>query len=216
MIQLEAMNELREPLADLGERWAASRHRPRPQPDILVAWDKLLSDWVQSDLPLVLRDQARRGETLAHISGRLLIFGDNSPANWSFGLALRGIVPSIEDIVAVGVAEIVPLSFLAKGEAAKRNLNRAGWKVCHINPVSDRKRTKPENSELDRLAAGFVRFLSPRNIFLIPKQISGAGELPEVIEAVAAYERVGDTEGQLVSMEVARLEQNSIGDAGGS
>lgn len=189
-----ALDELREPLAELGRRWAASSHRPRPAEAVLRGWDALLEGWVASELPLVLRDQGRRGQTVLHERGRPLLFGDNSPANWAFGLALRGEVPTIEALRARPLGEIVPLSFLSRGEAAKRNLNKAGWKVCHIDPVSDRRRVKFETSELVRVESAFRRFLSPRNIFLIPKEISGAGELPEVVRAIAAFDAVGRDE----------------------
>lgn len=185
----EALSDLHEPLADLGRRWARSVHRPRPSAEVLQGWDGLLQAWIDSDLPLILRDTSRRGAVERHPTGRLVTYGDNSPANWAFGLALRGIVPNLAEIAERGVAETVPLSFLAKGEAAKRNLNRQGWKVCHIDPVSDRRRLRMEDSDIERLQSAFRRFLSPRNIFLIPKAIAGAGELPEVIAAIADFER---------------------------
>jgi len=182
-----ALDELREPLAELGRRWAASPHRPRPAEDVLQRWDALIEAWVASDLPLILRDQARRGQIVPHSTGRKLLFGDNSPANWAFALALQGESPDLAALRARPLDEIVPLSFLSRGEAAKRNLNRVGWKVCHIEPVSDRRRVRFEASELRRVEDAFRRFLSPRNIFLIPKEISGAGELPEVVSAIAAF-----------------------------
>ncbi len=189
MIHIAAMEELRGPLADLGRLWAASTHRPRVAPDILDEWDDLLACWLRSELPLVLRDGSRRGQVVKHTSGRDLIFGDNSPANWAFALALKGEIPDLTKVTLANIGERIPLSFVAQGDAAKRNLNKAGWKVCHIEPVSDRQRIRFETSDLDRAEAAFLRFLSPRNIFLIPKQISGAGELPEVIQAIAEFEK---------------------------
>lgn len=184
-----AMEELRAPLADLGRRWAASSHRPRVTSEALAAWDAVLQRWLASDLPLILRDGGRRGEIVQHVGGRDLVFGDNSPANWSFALALKGEVPDLSTFSRENIGQRVPLSFVAQGEAAKRNLNKAGWKVCHIEPVSDRQRIRFEVSTMERVEAAFWRFLSPRNIFLIPKQISGAGELPEVVNAIADFER---------------------------
>src|SRR5213075_2708164 len=97
-----------------------------------------------------------------HETGRALVFGDNSPANWSFGLALRGELPDLSTLRAETLSEHIPLSFLSKGDAAKRNLNKAGWKVCHIAPVSDRRRGRAEQVPIERLEAAFLRFLSPR------------------------------------------------------
>jgi hypothetical protein len=184
----DAMEDLREPLALLAQRWAASSYRPRPSPEVLARWDLFLKAWVNSDLPLVLRDGRRRGERVEHQSGRQLVFADNSPANWSFALALRNDVPDLSKFTSDNLHELLPLSFIAQGAAAKRNLNKAGWKVCHIAAVSDRMRTAPEKSPLERVTSAFIRFLSPSNIFLVPKEISGAGELPEMIEAIRKYD----------------------------
>jgi hypothetical protein len=156
----------------------------------LKAWDEMLDRWVASPLPLVLRDGRRRGERAKCSTGREIVFADNSPANWVFALALAGEAPDISGWTSETLGTHLPLTFVTKGEAAKRDLNRAGWKVCHIEPVSDRKRYKIESAPIEPLEAEFRRFLSPRNIFLIPKAISGAGEIPEVVQAVADFDRM--------------------------
>ena len=55
-----------------------------------------------------------------------------------------------------------------------------------VGPKTDPHRGFPDPSAGE---AAFRRLLSTGNMFLIPKAISGAGELPELIEAVAAFER---------------------------
>lgn len=189
MLPTAALAEIREPLIELGRRWAASSSRPKPTRETLVAWDKLLDEWVQSEMPLVLRDSKRRGESIATSTGRMIVFGDNSPANWSFGLALGDQVPDIRLWRREKIGDYVPLTFLTKGKHGNRDLNKAGWKICHIDRVSDRKRQKLENVPPAEIEARFRRFLSPRNMFLIPIALSGAGELREVIDAVAEYDR---------------------------
>lgn len=185
-----ALAELGEPLAELGRRWAESPNRPRPEPAALRRWDELLDDWIMNpDLPLVIRDSRRRGKRAVSGNGREVVFSDNSPANWSFGSALAGHAPDIHAWNKGNIQNHVPLTFVSKGPAGKRDLNKLGWKICHIEAVSDRKRVGVENSPIDRLEDAFRRLLSPRNMFLVPKSISGAGELPEVIRAVAAFER---------------------------
>lgn len=185
----EAMSDLHAPLEELGRRWAASPHRPRVRPETLRAWDTALDEWVASGLPLVLREGRRRSEMVAHYSGRQLIFGDNTPANWAFELALRDQVPDLSVLTIDNFGQRVPLSFVAQGESGKRNLNKAGWKVCHIEPVSDRVRVPFEAAPMERVEAAFRRFIHPRNIFLIPKEIAGAGEVPEVISAIVRFEK---------------------------
>jgi hypothetical protein len=183
-----AHRELHPLLCELGKSWAASPQRPRIHREVLLSFDEVLQRWLASDLPLILRDGGRRGKVFQHVSGRDLFFGDNSPANWSFALALAGAVPDLAAISRETLHERVPLTFTSRGEAAKRDLNKAGWKICHIAPVSDRQRVKPEVSPLDRVGQAFLRFLSPRNMFLIPKVIAGAGELPEVVGAIAEFD----------------------------
>ena len=185
-----ARKNLAVPLGDLGRQWANSPDRPRPEQSVLRRWEHVLDDWIADpNLPLVIRDSRRRGERATCSNGREVVFGDNSPANWSFGLALAGQVPDIRSWTGGSLPDHVPLTFLTKGPAGKRDLNKSGWKICHIEPVSDRKRIHIEESPIDRLEAAFCRLLSPANMFLIPKAISGAGELPELVEAVAAFER---------------------------
>ncbi|MES2255148.1 MAG: hypothetical protein V4559_08915 [Pseudomonadota bacterium] len=189
IVHVEAMKELAEPLAELGRRWAASTHRPKPSPEALAKWDVILDAWVASDLPLVLRDSRRRTMVVTTDYGRKIVFADNTPANWMFDLALRNEAPDLATLTHENFISMVPLSFLAKGSFARRDLNKQGWKVCHIANVSDGKRYAVEAAPASVLEAEFRRFLSPRNVFLIPKAISGAGELPEVINAIAAVNR---------------------------
>jgi hypothetical protein len=155
----------------------------------LKQWDDFLQAWLHSNSPLILRDSRRRGTSTTNREGRPILFGDNTPANWMFGLALAGEVPDLKDWSPESMASCIPLTFTTKGTVAKRDLNKKGWKVCHIDPVSDRKRYAVEEADPSVLEAEFLRFLSPRNVFLIPKEISGAGELPQVVQAIIAVDR---------------------------
>ena len=185
-----ASDQLAGTLQDLGRQWAESPYRPRPEQSVLRRWERVLDDWIDDpSLPLIIRGSGRRGERATCSNGREVVFSDNSPANWSFGLALMGQAPDIRSWTNSSLPDRVPLTFVTKGPAGKRDLNKSGWKICHIEPVSDRKRIRIEDSPIDRLEAAFRRLLAPGNMFLIPKAISGAGELPELIEAVAAFER---------------------------
>jgi len=190
----EALKELEEPLAELGRRWAKSPHRPRVQASVLKEWDDALNLWLHSELPLILRDSRQRGKEAFCSNGRKVIFADNTPANWVLELALEGKCPDIAAWTADNMIAQIPLTILTKGEIGKRKLNKAGWKICHIKSVSDGKRFKVATAPHDAIETKFLKFLSPRNMFLIPKRISGAGELPEVIKTVKAYE---DSRGNL-------------------
>jgi hypothetical protein len=98
-------------------------------------------------------------------------------------LALDGVVPEIEYIIKNYLSEI-PISILERRRYKLRDLNSEGWKVCHIDSVSCPKAKKIAAFPLEKIADGFKRFLSPRNMFLIPKSFSGAGELEEVIDEI--------------------------------
>jgi len=77
-----------------------SPHRPKPGADTLQAWDELLDRWASSDLPLLLRDSARRETRTRSADKREILFGDNTPANRSLGLALEGQVPDMDQWAA--------------------------------------------------------------------------------------------------------------------
>ena len=188
MMHADTFSEIGDPLARLGQRWAESPHRPRPDAAILDRWDTVLRQWADSDLPLLLRSSGLRGQLANSASGRAVLFGDNTPAWWSLGLAMTGTVPDIAGWTLETVRERVPLDMMKRGTKYGRDLNKEGWKVCHIDGVSDGSRAKVVTLDDATVRARFLRFMSPRNMFLVPKTHSGMGELPEVIAAVRNYE----------------------------
>jgi hypothetical protein len=157
----------------------------------------VLERWAASDLPLLYRaGKTKLWGTHAHgASGRTIVFADNTPAWWAFGLALEGDAPDISQWTADTVWAGVPLkmtglrAFIRRGGRFPRNVNADGWKVCHIERVSDGSRTKVEALDDAELRARFLRFISPRNMFLVPKTHAGMGELPEVIAAVREHDQ---------------------------
>ncbi len=181
---IELTEDLLEPLAEFGRRWAVSPLRICPSAASLNLWDRFLLDWQKTDRPLLLRDGRNRGMEATTFTGRKVIFADNTPANIVFDLALQGVTPLMEGWDGNISTSPIPLTFVTKGKFAKRCLNKAGWKICHIEPVSDRKRYKIENAPIELIEAEFYRFLSPRNMFLIPKELSGAGEIDVIVNAV--------------------------------
>ena len=196
------MEDFEEPLAELGRRWAKSPHRPRPEPAVLRKWERLLDKWVANrNLPLIIRKSIHkgkdiRGKTGICSNGRKVIFSDNTPANWSFGRALVDDMPNIQSWNSDSIQEHIPLKIFEAKRLGKRDLNELGWRVCHIKPLGENKIKVTEESKRFRVEAtpdvvedAFRRLLSPANIFLIPKEISGAGELPQVIDRVAACDQ---------------------------
>ncbi len=64
------------------------------------------------------------------------------------------------------------------------NLNKRGWKLCHIEGVGLLERKETGELPIEKLEDRFRKLLSPRNMFVVPKDRSGLGELPEMIAAV--------------------------------
>lgn len=63
-------------------------------------------------------------------------------------------------------------------------VNQAGWKVCHIDPIGLKKRGAPGTSELSEIKDHFIKFMSPSNMFVVPLSHKALGELPEMINAM--------------------------------
>ncbi|MEM1071361.1 MAG: hypothetical protein AAGB48_09860 [Planctomycetota bacterium] len=130
---------------------------------------------------------------LQHISGRVVVPTDNSIAHYSFPRALAGEVPTLDEVRADIESRNIPCAMILKTAEKKgavfctglpaRNLNDRGWKLCHIDAVAVTGRGRTEELGIVELIAAFKRVLDPGNMFLIPKQWSGLGEIPEVIQA---------------------------------
>ncbi len=59
--------EMSARLTELGRVWAEARERPRMPSEVKQSWDQLLSAWIDSDLPLVIRKSGGvRGAEIVH------------------------------------------------------------------------------------------------------------------------------------------------------
>lgn len=188
--------ELEAVIEQFAALWFTSPHRPRVGAECSARWDALLDAWIGAgDLPLLIRAGAgkRRGQAPPHESGRLVVCTDNSPAHWSLALALQGKCPTLDEVRALFAADRLPvcmaMSGLERVSAKYRcnrqalNLNTLGWKVCHREPVGERRPQISERAPLERITSHFGRFLRPANMFLVPKKWAGLGELVGVIRA---------------------------------
>jgi len=179
------------------EEWATSEDRPKLTCNQLAIWDQLIEEWIgDKSLPIMVRKFDKglpRGSHQIHESGRILIPTDNTPAHWAFESAWSGDVSSLATIASLLEDDKIPIAMILKTfeksgakqkcSGRKNGLNSKGWKLCHIDPVKVGKGnilTKP----ISDIENQFRRFISPRNMFLIPKNIGGLGEVTEVIEAV--------------------------------
>jgi hypothetical protein len=158
-------------------------------------------------MPLYVRKSSKnRGVELIHRSKRRIIPADNGPAHWAMINALQGTCLSVAQIkdkirnheINVAMAQSRDESANCKHRArADRSLNEAGWSLRHIEDVKLRAAHGKKLTEvpIEEIENHFRRFVSPRNMFLIPKEYSGLGEL----EAMKAVFRKDDQEAAAVN-----------------
>ena len=200
-----ALADMDQPLRNLASEWAVSPHRPRVPKEVLTFWDTLIEEWVASNLPLLCRTPNwGRGAEEIHASGRILTFADNTPAHWAMALALKGETPSLADVRELFETGAMPLAFAIKesekarlkfargGLSSKIRINKDGWKVCHISRAGLGLAGHPASQPIPAIEAHFRRFMSPRNMFLVPLVLGGLGETPHMIDAIRAADRTPD------------------------
>lgn len=56
------------------------------------------------------------------------------------------------------------------------------WKLCHIEPVGLNSRKSIDDIEIGELKDYFKKYANPKNMFLLPKEIGGLGEIQEFID----------------------------------
>jgi hypothetical protein len=162
---------------------------------VLDHWDSLIARWSDDpSLPLLVRKPANnRGAVLVNGVGRKIIPTDNSPAQWAFALAVLGDTPSLARVHEQLAADAIPMAMILKsteraGAQYRCTLNRcanpnaAGWKVAHIVNVGLVSSGVVEQMPEARLREHFVRLMSPGNMFVVPGQYAGVGEVPEFCE----------------------------------
>ncbi|HXY78016.1 MAG TPA: hypothetical protein VEH47_04340 [Candidatus Acidoferrales bacterium] len=192
-------NDLDQALACLASLWAIHPARPRIDEEISRSWDDLLKRWSEDpSLPLLIRKKERgkaRGEEISHLSGRTLIWTDNSPASWSYMLAFSKTVPTLEDVRGYFNRDKIPVAMVVDRDMKARSRykcirvegespNFQGWKVCHRHPVGLGGKVSLCDREISDLQRHFVRFLAPSNMFLVPLELGGLGELPQFTKAI--------------------------------
>jgi hypothetical protein len=192
--------EISEMIREVGRKWAASSSRPRIPRDVKLHWDRLIKEWAESNLPLVIRKSGGvRGEEIQHPQRRRIIVADNSPAQWFFTQAFRGSLYTLGDIRNLIKQDRIPFAFATKSseKAQKKykrtlktaeSLGKQGWKLCHIERVGLNTRQPIDKIELSSLKERFQLFLKPSNQFLVPLAWAGLGELSEVIDEVRLFE----------------------------
>lgn len=183
-------------LRRLASNWRESPNRPFVAGHDALAWHSLLYDWVHDQsLPiLVRRPRGGRGREIAHPSGRILVPTDDSPAMYLLSLAMERRRPShasLRDALENGRMPIATALTREERRHARYtgsvdqmdapNLSELGYAVCHVTQVGLRRMALEERSEAELMAHSLL-FLSPVNMFVVPKEYAGLGTLPEFID----------------------------------
>ena len=193
--------DIQAPIEQFATAWAQSLVRPHPTKDQLEVWDRLIDAWIEdTTLPLFVRrfnEALPRGSRLMHESGRYLVPTDNTPAHWAFSEACAASIHNLDQVRELLVADKVPIAMMLnasekasahhRGVGRKGLLNDKGWKLCHVESVKV-GRGNVLKMPIGKLQEQFHRFMSPRNMFLIPLRLGGMGEVQEVIDAIRRFD----------------------------
>lgn len=185
-------NYMRASLTDLGEQWKNDPERPAVDPDIELRYEEVLRQWIEHEgMPLLIRKHRKnRGHRLIHVTGRVFVPVDNSPANWFLSNALNKQDIELKDIVRSLDEGTLPVGMVVEkggtytgrlGKMLLPDLNALGWKICHIHPIGI-GRGDLTQMDMALLKEHMQKFLSIKNMFLIPKSHGGLGEVPEMTE----------------------------------
>jgi hypothetical protein len=183
-------------LRRLASNWRESPTRPQITGHDALGWHSLIQDWVEDQtMPLLIRrPRYGRGREITHPSGRVLVPTDDTPAMYLLSLAMEHRRPSPGALQNALESGRLPIAASLTAEERKQarysgtleemdapNLYELGFSVCHISQVGLRRVPLSERTEVE-LVAHTLLFLSPVNMFVVPKEYEGLGELPEFID----------------------------------
>lgn len=187
--------DLRDKIKELGRLWKTSENCPKIPLSVLDSWERLISDWVaDTSMPLIIRKGSARGREFLHPSGRKIIASDNTFALWVYHNALEDKTFTISEIKKMLENNNVPMVYALKKEEkevakhtktlGKFSLSDADskWKLCHIEPVGLNSRKHISDLDIEKLIEHFKRYANPKNMFALPKEIGGLGEIKEFID----------------------------------
>lgn len=183
-------------LRRLASNWRESPTRPNISGHDALSWHGLLQEWVADrSLPLLVRmPRCGRGREIRHSGGRILIPTDDSPAMYMLSLAMEQRRPSRTGLQSALESGRFPIAHSLTAEERTRaryrgtlsemdapNLYELGYSVCHITRVGLRRVPLEERTEVELISHSLL-FLTPVNMFVVPREYAGLGELPEFID----------------------------------
>ncbi|WP_455664400.1 hypothetical protein [Phocaeicola sp.] len=186
--------DIRNKIKELGRLWRASESSLKVPMAVLDSWEQLVSDWAtDTSMPLIIRKGSARGQEFEHPSGRKIIISDNTFALWVYRNVLDRKTFTVSEIKDMLDNDDIPMVYALKKEEkeiakhtktlGKFSLSDADskWKLCHIEPVGLNSRKHIEDLEIERIIEHFKKYANPKNMFALPKEIGGLGEVQEFI-----------------------------------
>jgi len=186
----------RAALRRLASDWRESPSRPLIAGSDALLWHETIHEWVRDrSMPLLVRlPHLGRGREIRHASGRILVPADDSPAKYMLSAAMLKRPPDRDLLYAALCAGRLPVAASMTEEERDRarytgteremdapNLRELGYAVCHITRVGLRRAPLEERTEVELIAHSLL-FLSPVNMFVVPREYAGLGRLPEFID----------------------------------
>lgn len=183
---------LREQMKKLGQMWHSSANNPDVSKDVLKHWNTLIDEWVKDkSVPLIVRKNTEmRGRSFIHPTGREIIISDNTFAIWAFSRVLENKVFTVAQIKDMLERNEIPMVYM-QTKYIKENAKYSkplgvnainGWKLCHIEPVGFNSHKSIEDLDIHAIERHFRKYANPNNMFVLPKEIGGLGEIKEFIE----------------------------------
>ena len=185
-------DEIREKIKEIGLLWHKSKHNPHIDEEIMNHWEGIIETWINDEsMPLIVRkDTSKKGQAFRHPSGREIIISDNTFAIWIFGRVLSRDIYSLPKLRDMLSQNKIPMVFMQteqvreKGEYTKPlgSFSLPEWKLCHIEPIGFNTNKSLEEIDINDIKEHFRKYASPRNMFVLPKEIGDLGEIPIFIE----------------------------------
>ena len=185
--------DIRSKIREIGALWRSSPNNPSIDQEVVNQWEKLIDDWIEdSNMPLVVRKETnKRGQSFRHsTTGREIIIADNSVALWVYGHVLKGKVFTLSQIRELLQNNELPVVFMATKEIRKnakyaKALGKnplSNWKLCHIESIGLNTNTPIIDLDIEVIKEHFRKYVNPKNMFVLPKEIGDLGEIEAFIE----------------------------------
>lgn len=192
-------------LFDLGRSWRVSSLRPYPSKEQIIFWDELVREWANKpDIPLFVRNYSKsnnnRGSITYGFSGREFITVDNSPAQWLYVMACDDHKILLNEILVLLKTGKIPVAMILPAEEKRKavycgslgktlNTQKLGWKLAHIDQIGEGlSKIKISTSKESFLEDHFKKFMSPSNMFVIPKEYAYLAENKLFLEGFISEE----------------------------